>query len=435
VRAVVAGVAAFAVLAAAGYAAYQVGPGSGDRGCAAYARYGKSSGRSVSVLSGLPAEEAARHRKSYEQFTRCTGIAIEYEGANDLGTALATRIKGGKAPDLAYLSRPGLLAALAEQGAVREVPKAVADLVDQNWTAEWKRYGTVGGRFYATPLGADVSSLVWYSPKYVRGNELAIPATWRAMIAMSDTIASRGIKPWCEGPAPIADDGSGSRSAPNRSGTRWIEDAVLRTSGVDTYDQWVNHRIPFDDPRVQAAFDTAGTVLKNQAYVNGEDAGQPILKGLCALHRGTSSEAARWDPTLKISAGGDVFAFYLPPIDPTKGKPVLGTGEFAVAFDAEPEVVAFQTYLASKEWANTKAELGGWASANKGLDVDHVPDPIQRLAVRLLQDPKATFRLEGAELMPAVVGDGSFPKGVNTWIDGQDTAQVTSTIEASWPKR
>jgi alpha-glucoside transport system substrate-binding protein len=410
-----------------------------DPACAAYQTYGTFSGKSVSVFTGILAPEDALHKKSYEEFEKCTGIKVNYEGSNDFEAALKVRVDGGNAPDIAYVPQPGLLANLVKKGVVKKAPKAVADLVDQNWSADWKKYGTVGGTFYAAPLGASVKSFVWYSPKYFTANGLTVPTTWDEMIKLSDTIAAKGIKPWCAG--------FESGAASGWPGTDWIEDILLRTGGADTYDKWVNHEIPFNDPQVQAAFDRTGSILKSEKYVNGgygsvktinstrfQDGGLTIPKGTCALHRQASFYAAQWGTGVKIAEDGDVFAFYLPSIDAAKGKPVLGAGEFVAAFNDKPEVVAFQTYLASKEWANAKAKLGGWASANKGLDVANVADPIQKLSVTLLQDESATFRFDGSDLMPAAVGAGTFWKGMVAWINGQDTKQVTTMIEASWPK-
>jgi len=410
-----------------------------DPACAAFASYGTFPGKSVSVFTSILAPEDAQHKKSYEQFTKCTGIKINYEGSNTFEAALKVRVQGGNAPDLAYIPQPGLLANLVKQGAVKPAPAAVEKLVDTNWSADWKKYGTVDGKFYAAPLGASVKSFVWYSPKYFKANNLTVPTTWDDLIKLSDTIAAKNLKPWCVG--------FGSGDATGWPGTDWIEDIVLRTAGADAYDKWVNHQIPFNDPQIQAAFDKAGTILKNEKYVNGgfggvktinttrfQDAGLKIASGQCALHRQASFYAAQWAKGTNIAEDGDIFAFYLPPIDAAKGKPVLGAGEFVAAFSDKPEVQAFQTYLASKEWANEKAKLGGWASANKGLDVANVADPIQKLSVTLLQDQNATFRFDGSDLMPAAVGAGTFWKGMVNWINGQPTKQVTDTIEASWPK-
>jgi alpha-glucoside transport system substrate-binding protein len=406
--------------------------------CAYYRPYGSFPGRTVSVFSSIRPPEDASHLKSYEEFERCTGIKIRYRASDEFETMLRARVSADDAPDLAIIPQPSLLAALVKQGAVRPAPDAVARLVNANWTRDWRRYGAVNGTLYAAPLGANVKSLVWYSPKFFAANHLSVPKTWDELIALSDAIAAKGVKPWCAG--------FRSGVASGWPGTDWVEDIMLRTAGAQTYDDWVQHRIPFNDPRVQRAFDRTGQILKNPKYVNGghgdvksiattrfQDGGLTIPQGTCALHRQASFYAANWPANLRIGEDGDIFAFYLPPIDSSHGRPVLGAGEFVAAFSDRPEVVAFQTYLASREWANTKARFGGWASANQGLDLRNVPDPVQRLSVELLQDPKTTFRFDGSDMMPAAVGAGTFWTGMINWINGQDTEQVTDAIEASWP--
>jgi alpha-glucoside transport system substrate-binding protein len=410
-----------------------------DPACAAFKSYGSFSGKSVSVFTSILAPEDKLFKDAWADFEKCTGITINYEGSNDFEAALKVRVDGGNAPDLAFIPQPGLLSNLVKKGAVKVAPKAVEDLVDSGWSKDWKAYGTIDGKFYAAPLGANVKSFVWYSPKYFKDNNLTVPTTWDDMIKVSDAVAAKGVKPWCVG--------FGSGAATGWPGTDWIEDIMLRTAGADTYDKWVKHEIPFNDPAVQAAFDKAGTILKNDKYVNGgsggvktintttfQNGGLPILKNQCAMHRQASFYANQWPKGTKVAEDGDVFAFYLPPIDAAKGKPVLGAGEFTAAFSDKPEVVAVQSYLASKEFANTKAKLGTWVSANKGLDLANVTDPIQNLSGKLLQDPNATFRFDGSDLMPAAVGAGTFWKGMVNWINGQDTKQVTDAIEGSWPK-
>jgi alpha-glucoside transport system substrate-binding protein len=410
-----------------------------DPACAAYKSYGSFPGKSVSLFTSILDPEAGLYKAAYVDFEKCTGIKVNFEGSNDFEAALKVRVDGGNSPDLAYIPQPGLLANLVKKGAVKVAPKSVEDLVDKNWSKDWKTYGSVDGKFYAAPNSANAKSFVWYSPKYFKANNLTVPTTWDDMIKLSDTIAAKGIKPWCVG--------FGSGAATGWPGTDWIEDVMLRTAGPDVYDKWVNHTIPFNDPQVQAAFDKAGQILKNEKYVNGgfggvktintttfQNGGLPILKGQCALHRQASFEAAQFPKGTKIGADGDVFAFYLPPVDPAKGKPMLGGGEFTAAFTDKPEVQAFQTYLASAEYANTRAKQGSWASANKGLDPANAAEPIQQLSVKLFQDPGTTFRFDGSDAMPAAVGAGTFWKGMVNWINGQSTKQVTDAIEASWPK-
>jgi alpha-glucoside transport system substrate-binding protein len=454
------GVAAVAVLAAAGLAltgcakdsggsgennsAGGTMPGKGKAECADLTQleqFGDLTGKTVGVYTSILPPEQQTQEASYKLFTTCTGAKVKYEGSDQFETQLVVRVKAGNAPDIAYIPQPGLLKTVVSSGQVVEAPPAVADNVDKWFGEDWKNYGTVDGKFYAAPLGANVKSFVWYSPKMFKQNGWTVPTTWDDMLALSDTIAATGIKPWCAGIE--------SGEATGWPATDWLEDAILREKGADYYDQWVNHEIAFNDPGVAQSLDLVGGILKNDKYVNGgfgdvnsiattafQDAGLPILKGQCALHRQASFYAAQWPEGTDVSENGDVFAFYLPPTNTDNGKPVLGGGEFVTAFSDRPEVQAFQTYLSTDVWANEKAKAtpgGGWVSANTGLDINNLASPIDKLSAQTLQDPEAVFRFDGSDQMPSAVGAGSFWKEMTAWITGESTKDALDKIEASWP--
>ncbi|MCA1981359.1 ABC transporter substrate-binding protein [Nocardioides nematodiphilus] len=415
-------------------------PGEGKAECAQLTSYGDLTGREVHVYTGIVEPEDKAQKDSYKLFTECTGATVNYEGSKDFEAQVVVRARGGNAPDIAYVPQPGLLKTLVQTKAVKPAPQAVADNVDKWFGEDWKSYGTVDGTFYAAPLGANVKSFVWYSPKMFKANGWTVPTTWADLIKLSDEAAAKGIKPWCAG--------FESGEATGWPGTDWLEDMVLRTAGPDVYTKWLNHEIPFNDPQIATALDRAGSILKNPKYVNGgigdvksiattafQEGGLPILDGKCAFHRQASFYAANWPEGTKVTADGDVFAFYLPG-DDASSKPVLGGGEFVAAFNDKPETQAFQTFLSSDTWANEKAKAtpdGGWVSANKGLDVNNLTSPIDKLSASILQDPNAVFRFDASDLMPAEVGSGSFWKQMVNWITGQDTKTTLDEIEKSWP--
>ena len=286
-----------------------------------------------------------------------------------------------------------------------------------------------------------MKSFVWYSPKMFKENGWKVPTTWDEMMTLSDEMAKKDIKPWCAGIE--------SGDATGWVTTDWLEDAMLREVGPDVYDQLVNHDIPFNDPQVESALKRVGEILKNDDMVNGgigdvksiattafQEAGLPILKGDCGLHRQASFYAAQWPEGTDVSENGDVFAFYLPTISDEFGTPVLGGGEFVAAFDDRPEVQAFQTYLSTDIWANEKADAtpnGGWVSANTGLDIEKLNSPIDRLSAEIFQDPDATFRFDGSDMMPGAVGADAFWKQMTAWITGQDDQTTLDNIENAWP--
>ena len=213
--------------------------------CAPYEAFGDLTGKTVTVYTSITAPEDAPHIASYKPFEECTGVTIKYEGSKEFEAQLPVRVKGGNAPDIAYLPQPGLLKTMVATGEVKPAPPEVVANVDKNMP-DWKTYGTVDGTFYAAPLGANVKSFVWYSPPAFEDKGYEVPKTWAELLALSDKIAADNpggdVKPWCAGIE--------SGDATGWPATDWIEDVMLRTAGPETYDKWVNHEIPFNDPAV-----------------------------------------------------------------------------------------------------------------------------------------------------------------------------------------
>ncbi|MEV4659843.1 ABC transporter substrate-binding protein [Micromonospora sp. NPDC049301] len=407
--------------------------------CAAYQKYQGHDGKKVSIYASIRDAEADLLERSWSQFTDCTGIKIDYEGSGEFEAQLPVRVDGGNAPDIAFVPQPGLVKRFADAGKLKSLGADTKALAEQNMPADWLKYGTVNGTLYGVPLGANVKSFVWYSPKTFKEKGWEVPTSWDQLIALSDKIAASGMKPWCAGVE--------SGDATGWPATDWIEDVILRTQGPEVYDQWTTHAIPFNDPKVVEAVDRAGTILKNDKYMNGgfggvksitttsfQEAGVPVTNGKCAMHRQASFYANQFPEGTKVAEDGDAFAFYFPAIDPAKGKPVLGAGEFVVAYADRPEVQAVQTYLASAEYVNSRAKLGNWVTANNKLDIANVASPIDKLSVQILQDKTGVFRFDGSDLMPAAVGAGTFWKGMVDWLNGKPTAPVLQGIESSWPK-
>lgn len=412
-------------------------------GCEAYAAYAPAEGTSVTIFTSILPPEQQLFEESWAEFETCTGIDIVYEGSDQFEAQLPTRIAGGNAPDIAFIPQPGLLQKLVQAGGPVAAPEAVVANVDQYWNPAWKNYGTVDGTFYAAPLGSNMKSFVWYSPKKFAEWGITVPTTWDEMFAAADAIAAAGVKPFCGGI-----ESGGATGWPS---TDWLEQIVLRTQGGEVYDKWVSHEIKFDSPEITAAMDILAGWMKNPDYVNGgfgdvktiattafQDAGGPILAGECAMLQQASFYANFWEnfqPGTTIAEDGDVFAFYLPAVDEAIApNPVVGGGEFVTAFSDRPEVATVQAFLSSAEFATAKASKGTWVSANSGVPLETYANPIDALSAQYLTDPAGTFRFDASDLMPAAVGAGSFWKEMTAWFaEDKPTADVLKAIDASWP--
>jgi alpha-glucoside transport system substrate-binding protein len=450
--AVIGGLSAALLLAACGSsssdtASTPTASATTDPACSAYAAYGSHPGTQVTVFTSIKPPEQQQYEKSWADFAKCTGITVKYEVSGQFEAELPTRIKGGNPPDIAFIPQPGLLAKLASNPdtAPKAAPADVSAAVDKYWAPSFKTYGTVGGTFYAAPLSSNMKSLVWYSPATFKAHNYAIPTTWDGLMTLSDQMVKDGIKPWC--------GGIESGGATGWLATDWLEQTVLRQSGGDVYDKWVNHDIKFNSPEITKAMELIAGWMKNPAWVNAgfgdvktiattkfQDGGKPILVSQgakCGMYQQASFYAAQWDSFqkgAKIAADGDAFAFFLPAMPESPTKPVIGGGEFVAAYADRPEVQAFQLFLTSPEWATAKVKLGGWVSANNGVPQDAYQDAISALSAKILGDKETTFRFDASDMMPAAVGSGEEWKQMTAWFaEDKPTADVLSAIDAAWP--
>lgn len=418
------------------------GDGGGEEpaaDCAAYEDYGTFDGEEVSVYSTITDSEQDLLEASWADFSECTGIEVAYEGSNEFETQLLVRAQAGNPPDVAIIPQPGLLASQAREGYLQPAPPEVEALVDENWSEDWKGYGTVDDTFYAAPMLASVKGYVWFSPTTFEENGWEVPETWDDLMTLSQTIADSGtMKPWCAG--------FESGEATGWPGTDWVEDLVLRQAGPDVYDQWINHEIPFNDPQIVEAFDSVGEILKNEEYVNGgfgdvrsiistnvDVAGDPVIDGECAMYHQATFQAANWPEGTDISEDGDIWAF-ITPGEEAGSTAITGGGEFVASYNQSDAISAFLQYMASAEFANNRVEQGGAISANQGLDASLASSDLDRQSIELLQSEDTVFRFDASDLMPGAVGANSFWSGIVEWINGSETEEVVDTIESSWPQ-
>jgi alpha-glucoside transport system substrate-binding protein len=216
------------------------------------------------------------------------------------------------------------------------------------------------------------------------------------------------------------------------------------------YDKWVSHQITFSDPAIQAALAQAGDILQNAPYVNAGFGGvksinttstvqvaQSLESGKCVLTYESSSFLddlkTAGKGSVKVSPSGNIWAFLLPP-GKAGGNPLTVSGDFVAAFSNDADTVKVQNFLASTAWAKSRMKLGGTISPAKTITTSDTPDLLLKASVSLLQNNSQTIRLSASDLMPSVVGEGTYLSGMVDWINGTPTNKVLATIDGSWPK-
>jgi alpha-glucoside transport system substrate-binding protein len=300
----------------------------------------------------------------------------------------------------------------------------------------------VDGEHYGVPSNVNLKSMVWYPKAAFDAAGYTVPTTWDELMALSDQIVADGSTPWC-----VGFESGGATGWP---ATDWMEDIMLRTAGVDTYDQWVTHEIPFNDPAVANAAKVFGDVMFHDGYVLGGAADTPSIAfgaaplpmfedpPQCWLHRQANFIIAAAPFPEGSEPGVDYDWFPLPPIDQ---EGTLFAGEFLVV-GTSGNRAEVKNFIEQFNDVPIQCAMGGSnassrISPNINVGADCYVNPILADSSAVLTDAIAnnTGRFDASDLMPAEVGAGSFWTGMVQYMqDGPSSLEaVLDEIEASWP--
>ena len=391
-------------------------------------------GKKVSIYSpNDDPKDIAAFDQSWLSFEKCTGIDVKWEGSKGFEADVKTRLAGGNAPAVIDFPQPGLLATTAKSGKLVTLPADIKADLDTNFLGGWTSYGTVDGKLYGAAFQSNFKSFVWYNPKAFAAKGYTVPRTLDELKTLSDKIVTDGGTPWCAGIE--------SGGATGWVVTDWVEDMMLRFNSPTVYDDWVNHKIPFNDARVKAALDAVGSFLKNEKYIGNvkaiattrfQDGGLPIQDGKCFMHRQANFYKTFWAAGTVFGDNGTISAFYLPPAKTGDPKVMLGGGDIMAATNSKPETIDTIRFLTSVEFANNAAAKAGKFSPRKDYDTSLLPDKFDQVFANFGKNADV-FRFDGSDLMPGSVGAGSFWKEGTAWITGQSTDDTLNNIEKSWP--
>ena len=409
------------------------GGGGGDGGG------GEDTG-TVNVLNAMEPEEATVVQGVVDELiTPEVDYQAEIEASADFEEQLQIRAEGGTL-DVILLPQPGAVVDQAASGNAISLEDLGFDIAELEATfgEYFLSLGEFEGEHYGLPTNINLKSMIWYPKDDFDAAGYAVPTTFDELIALSDQILADGSTPWC-----VGFESGGATGWP---ATDWMEDIMLRTAGPETYDQWVNHEIPFNDPAVAAAAEVFGQVMFTDGYVLGGaentpavafgDAPAPMFDSPpgCWLHRQASFINAFFPEGTEAGVDYDWFPF--PPIDQ---EGTLFAGELAVTFRDAPEVRDFLDRFMSTD---VQCAMGGEVGSSRiSPNVDVGPDcyanPILADASEVLTTALAagTGRFDASDMMPPAVGSGSFWTGMVEYLQGgpDSLSGILDEIEASWP--
>ncbi|HSJ44481.1 MAG TPA: extracellular solute-binding protein [Euzebyales bacterium] len=187
------------------------------------------------------------------------GVTTRHVRTAELAARLRERVRDGDAPAVAPIPQPSLVRELARDGQLVP-PDDVIDAATQRYV-RGTDVGVVDGRRVAVTFRIEAKSLVWYPPTTFRDAGLDPPATWRALLVLTDRMEATGTVPWCLGM-----EASG---ATGWMGTDWVEDLVLRMHGTQVYDGWTDGTLAFSTRPVATAFEQFGRIALTERWVPG----------------------------------------------------------------------------------------------------------------------------------------------------------------------
>jgi DNA-binding SARP family transcriptional activator/ABC-type glycerol-3-phosphate transport system substrate-binding protein len=374
------------------------------------------------------------------KFIDDSGIAVNWV-THDNSVGLAAELTAGNHPDVAVVSRPGVISSLADAGRLIDLSTILEPShIGADLSSFGVEMGTPGDDvLFGVPWAVSVSSLVWYPVAEFEQAGYLPPSTWNGLIALSRQMVADGHTPWCIG---VSEDGGSGAVA-----TDWVEDLVLRTAGPTAYDQWVDHEVSFQHPIVHDALRRFGEIaLREELVLGGSASITSIPRDLaawpmlsqppkCWLHRdGTESRSS-----LPLTGSVEIAAFLLPAVNPDFSDTVTGRIYTVTVLSDRPEVRRFVEYLLSSEVAAVLARTSGLSGLlpARPVDAQLYANERSREQDRLLRASLSAelFRVDASDLMPPEVGSGSFPEGLLTYMTWGEASldQVLADIEETWP--
>ncbi|MGH2465485.1 MAG: ABC transporter substrate-binding protein, partial [Candidatus Limnocylindrales bacterium] len=409
------------------------------------------SGKTVSIQVQWTQGELTNFESSLADFQKATGITVQVDSVpTSHETVLKSRIEGGAPPDIAQLAQPTGILAYGAEGKVIDLATFMDPAkLKTNYPATIGLY-TAGSHVWAIPYKADVKSTVWYPIKAFAAAGYTVPKTWDDLIALSDKIAASGTNPWC-----ISAGGPGD--ATGWQITDWVEEVVLKTKGLQYYNDWISHKVTFEDPGIKDAFDKyVGKIFFTPNYVYGGPQAiintdqktpmdpmfnQDLAAPKCWMQKIPTWYGPDFFPDQRASGqpskyilGTDVGIFPFPTIDPSQAN-VEGSADAMFMLADRPEVRAVEEFLGTPQGLQRWIEAGSAISPNSTTPASWYAGAYKLQVANTVLSTASGVGFDASDSMPAAVGAGTFWTKAVEWVNngGKDTDAILKAIDDSWP--
>ncbi len=400
---------------------------------------GGSNSKTVTVWTSVDQPVLDGFEKELNPLAKKQGITVEWKKVNNINQLVMTSIQANKAPDIALIPQPGVVADIVKRNKATALDSVVdMSTLKSSMTPGTLEAGTVNGKLYGLLVSMNVKSLVFYNKKAWAKAGYPVPKSLDELNSLTDKIRSAGGTPWCMG---VQDPGGAS----GWPATDWFEDLVMRYGGAKEYNDWVSHKVKFDSPVVkqsaaefQKLLFTPGNVAggrKGIANSNWQTVANSMFnaKPGCWMLKQGNFITGFFPKNVQANLDANVGVFGFPPAKAGGENPTLGGGDLATLLNSSKNSQAVMKLMASKDLGKESAKSGDYISPHKDFDTSLYPNTIVKGAANVAYKSTA-FLFDGSDAMPAQVGAGSFWKQMVAWISGDtDLETALKNIDASWP--
>ncbi|HEU5279084.1 MAG TPA: ABC transporter substrate-binding protein [Gaiellaceae bacterium] len=380
------------------------------------AKPAKKHAGTIEVLSLWGGSEKDAFIKVTDAFTKKTGIKVNYTTARDFVPVIRTRLAAGNPPEVAIIPRPGVLADLARQGAVKNLATMglSSGYIRARYSPAWVKLGTVDGKTYGVAAKANSKSVIWYRPDVFKSLKLKPATTWAQLLAVTKKLKAKGKTPWAQG------------AKDSWTLTDWFENVYARTAGPAKYQRLFAGKLSFSDASVSSALRTMLQILQNKYLAGGvqgalgtgfvDGIGQVFGKSPKAnmyMEGGFVGGIALDQVNTALRPGKTIDSFPWPTIKPAYGHPLVGGGDLAAAFTDNADVRSFLKYISSSEAGTIWVSTGAIVSPNRQVKGGAYPNSLVRKEAKQVASAKV-FLFDGSDLLPGSLGDdwGSTLQGI-----------------------
>jgi alpha-glucoside transport system substrate-binding protein len=398
---------------------------------------------SIELMYGFTGNQSDDFQAVVKPWAEKNDITIKFSPTPNFNSLINTRVQGNQLPDVAMFPQPGIMKTIAATGKLTDLSGVLDSDVASNMLEGAVKAGQDdSGTQYAMLVSANVKNGVYYPKKAAQAAGLTQPPqTLDQLLQLTNAIAATGTTPWCVGLEDAA--------ATGWPATDWVEDLMVINYGSDVYNQWVQHKIPFNDPRVLAVLNQMDQLLLANGHVNGGrtsvasnnfgTGGNAMFDNPpgCYLYRqGNFLTQAGFFPKAVLSDLDNTVGVFGMPGKTAESKPVLGGGDMAGLFSgSNASAKKVIQYLTSNEFQTAMAKSASWYLAPRtDVDLASYPSKLSQQFAQI-QNQATEWVFDGSDQMPGAVGAGSFWKDMTAWVAGQEDAKTAlDKIEASWPK-